>query len=259
MVTPSMENLSINDEYDLEGFCFDVEEDGDEVSDLKWCLVGRFLCDRFIHVQAMKNKVADVWSPMRGVKEAKYGLFLFQFSHKLDMDAMLQGRQWTFDSHLLIIEKVRIEMQIENIPLYHVDFWIQIHNLPAGMMMEKVGKTLANFIGAFVEYDKNNNTSYWREYMRIRVKIDVRQPLKRQRRIKNKGGFWCVVKFKYEKLSLFFFVCGKLGHSENKCEIRFAMVEDNDIRESSNDLRLIPDVMAVVPLLGGLKPMQTVA
>ncbi|CAI8611183.1 unnamed protein product [Vicia faba] len=102
----------------------------------------------------------------------------------MDMGAALQGGPWTFDSHLLIIEKLRIGMQIENIPLYHVDLWIQIQYLPTGMMMEKVGKTMENFIGAFMEYNKNNNTSY----MRIRVKIDVRQQLKRQMRIKNKGG-----------------------------------------------------------------------
>ncbi|CAI8611182.1 unnamed protein product [Vicia faba] len=176
-----MKNLSINDEDELEEFYFDVEEDGDEVSDLRWCL-----CDRFIHVQVMKKKVVDVWSLVRGfnIKEVKDDLFLFQFSHKMDMGAALQGGPWTFDSHLLIIEKLRIGMQIENIPLYHVDLWIQIQYLPTGMMMEKVGKTMENFIGAFMEYNKNNNTSY----MRIRVKIDVRQQLKRQMRIKNKGG-----------------------------------------------------------------------
>lgn len=55
--------------------------------------------------------------------------------------------------------------------------------------MEKVEKTMANFIESFVEYEKkNNNTSFWRQYMRLRVRIDVRQPLKQQTRVKNKGG-----------------------------------------------------------------------
>lgn len=128
-------------------------------------------------------------------------------------------------------------MQIENIPLFHVDFWVQIHNLPAGMMIEKVGRAMAKIIGEFVEYDKNNNTSFWREYMRVRVKIDVRVSLKRQTKVKSKGGDWCVVNFKYEKLNLFCFVCGKLGHAENRCEIRFMMKEDNGIHEWSGDLR----------------------
>ncbi|XP_058732855.1 uncharacterized protein At4g02000-like [Vicia villosa] len=239
MASPNLEGLSINDEGEEDGFCFDADDGGKEAVDLRWCLIGRFLCDRAIHVRSMKARLGDLWRPVKGVtiKEAKDGLFLFHFAHNLDMEAAIKGGPWTFDSYLLILERVRLGVHIENIPLFHVDFLVQIHNLLTGLMMEKVGRTMANFIGSFVEYDKNNNTSFWRQYMRLRVRIDVRQPLKQQTRVKNKGGKWCIVKFKYEKLSLFCFVCGILGHSENKCEIRFSMEEDDGSRGWSNDLR----------------------
>ncbi|XP_058775429.1 uncharacterized protein At4g02000-like [Vicia villosa] len=239
MASPSIANLSINDDGEEEGFCFDLEEEASEVSDLRLCLVGRFLCDKPIHVRSMKTRIADIWRSVKGVaiKEATEGLYLFQFEHKLDMEAVINGGPWSFDSHLLILEQVRLGVQIENIPLFHVDFWIQVHNLPAGFMLEKVGKTMASYIGTFVEYDKNNNTSFWRQYMRIRVKVDVRQPLKQTTRVRNKGGEWCVVNFKYEKLSTFCFVCGILGHSEQRCEVRFAMAEDTGVRGWSNEIR----------------------
>ncbi|XP_058756750.1 uncharacterized protein At4g02000-like [Vicia villosa] len=153
------------------------------------------------------------------------------------MEEVQKGGPWTYDSHLLILDQVQLGVQIENIPLYHVDFWVQVHNLPAGFMLEKVGVTMANFIGTFVEYDKNNNSAFWRQYMRIRVKIDVRKPLNKFTRVKNKGGEWCNVSFKYEKLSLFFFVCGVLGHSEYRCAVRFAMTEDTGLRGWSAEIR----------------------
>lgn len=56
------------------------------------------------------------------IKEATKDLCLFQFSHRLDMESALKGGPWTYDSHLLVIEKVHVEVQIENIPLYHVEF-----------------------------------------------------------------------------------------------------------------------------------------
>lgn len=86
------------------------------------------------------------------------------------------------------------------------------------MMVEKVGKAMENFIGSFVEYDENNNTNFWRQYMLLWVKINVRPPLKKQTKVKNKGGKWCVVNFKYKKMSLFCFMCEILGHTELKCE-----------------------------------------
>jgi hypothetical protein len=107
-------------------------------------------------------------------------------------------------------------------------------------MAERVGKTLANYIGSFVEYDKNNNGSFWREYMRIRVRVDIRQPLKKDTRVKNQGGNWCTVNFKYEKLGVFCFVCGLIGHGENRCAIRFSMTEDDGSRAWSKELRAEP-------------------
>jgi hypothetical protein len=104
-------------------------------------------------------------------------------------------------------------------------------------MKEKVGTTLANYIGAFMEYDKNNNSSFWRQYMRIRVKIDARMPLKKEAKVMDRDRKWCTVKFKYEKLGTFCFVCGVMGHAENKCEVRFSMEHDDGTREWSSEIR----------------------
>lgn len=77
-------------------------------------------------MRSMKARIADLWRPVKGVtiKEAKDGLFLFHFAHNLDMEVALKGGPWTFDSHLLILERVRLGVQIKNIPLFHVEFWV---------------------------------------------------------------------------------------------------------------------------------------
>jgi hypothetical protein len=73
--------------------------------------------------------------------------------------------------------------------------------------------------------------------MRIRVRVDVRHPLKKEKKVKSEGGEWCVVNFKYEKLGIFCFVCRLMGHAENKCEVRFSMENDDGVRAWSNELR----------------------
>jgi hypothetical protein len=236
MTEVNFENLNLDEEEDLN---FVVEEDTDEQHDMNLCLVGRFVHDRPIRFNSMKVCLADVWRPVKSmaVKEASQGLYLFKFFHPLDMEEVLKGGPWTFDNFTLIIERLKIGVALHDIPLFHVNFWVQIHDVPIGMMIEKVGKGLANYIGEFVEYDKNNNTSFWRKYMRVKVRVDVRSLLKIEKKIKLNGGMGGVVKFKYEKLGLFCFVCGILGHAENKCEIKYAMERDNGMRSWSNEIR----------------------
>jgi hypothetical protein len=88
-----------------------------------------------------------------------------------------------------------------------------------------------------LEYEGNNNSSFWREYMRLNVRFDIRQPLKIGEKIKANGGEWCVVDFKYERLGTFCFVCGVLGHSENKCEVRFSQPDVTIPKRWSNAIR----------------------
>ena len=79
-------------------------------------------------------------------------------------------------------------------------------------MTESVGKQLGDYIGSFLEYDSNNNMGSNKGYMRLHVSMDVRPLLKCGKRIRKPKGDWFFVSFKYERLSLFYFICGCLGH-----------------------------------------------
>ncbi|GAU43270.1 hypothetical protein TSUD_36200 [Trifolium subterraneum] len=236
MAEINFESLNLDEEEELN---LVVGEDTEEQHDLNLCLVGRFVHDRPIRFNSMKACLVDVWRPVKGmtVKEATQGLYLFKFFHPLDVEEVFKGGPWNFDNFTLIIDRLKIGVALQDIPLFHVNFWVQIHDVPIGMMLETVGRGLANYIGEFVEYDKNNNTSFWRKYMRVKVRVDVRSPLKIEKKIKLNGGKGGVVKFKYEKLGLFCFVCGRLGHAENKCEVKYAMERDDGRRSWSNEIK----------------------
>ncbi|MCI43868.1 hypothetical protein A2U01_0065107, partial [Trifolium medium] len=103
MANPNFDGLSLHEEEE-EGFSFEFEEEGEEQVNLQWCLVGRFLCERPIHFNSMKVRMADLWKPVKGViiKEAKPGLFLFCFGHPIDMEEVLNGGPWTFGNNVLL-------------------------------------------------------------------------------------------------------------------------------------------------------------
>lgn len=84
-------------------------------------------------------------------------------------------------------------------------------------MSEAVGMQLGNFFGEFISYDPKNNSSIWRECMRVRMKLDVKKPLKRKKKIKRKNGSEFVVSCKFERLGDFCFACDLVTHTERFC------------------------------------------
>lgn len=175
-----MDDLSLHDE-DEEGITLQPPNVEKGPDDIQLCLVGRFVTKRSIRTHIMKERLAEVWRPVKGVsiKEAVPGVFLFQFYHAMDMERIMKGGPWSFDNHLLVLGRMKLGVPLDQIPLFHTEFWVQAHNLPIGFMTVAMGKLLANYIGKFVDYDPANNACVWRKYMRLRILVDVRQPLKK--------------------------------------------------------------------------------
>lgn len=213
-----LQNLSLPNEEDEE-LILDVSIAQPQELHFDHCLLGRLLTDREINFSIMRSRLASLWRPGKGVniKDISPNLFLFQFFHPVDLKRVLEGGPWTFENQLLILHKLNPGDIPSSIPLVLVDFWIQVYDLPLGYMSMTIGKQIGDFIGKFVEYDDNNNSTLWRNYMRIKVSVDVRKPLKRFKKIRKAGGDWSVVNFKYEKLSTFCYICGHLGHSDRFC------------------------------------------
>jgi hypothetical protein len=60
-----------------------------------------------------------------------------------------------------------------SVSLDTVPFWIQVHNLPACYMSKTVAKNVGAYVGELLEYDEKNSSNFWKNYMRIRVLVDV--------------------------------------------------------------------------------------
>jgi hypothetical protein len=235
--TLNVENLALNDDEDELEISLDEEEA--QVNKQSFNLVGRFLTNRPIRVNMMMGKMGDIWQPGRGmdVEEAYPNLFVFRFFHQLDVQHILKQGPWSFDNHTLVLNILPDDVDPRDVQLFNVPFWIQIHNLPSGFMSQKVGKNVGDYIGEFLEYDEKNDSLSWRKYMRIRVLIDVRLPLKKSKKIKKPGEESKLIHFKYERLGTFCYMCGMLGHAENKCPKLFDMQTTTIVRGWGPELR----------------------
>ncbi|XVF48482.1 hypothetical protein PTKIN_Ptkin03bG0193900 [Pterospermum kingtungense] len=228
--------MDLEEQFDNLEMAGDEEEDIDMDQDglvqqdgrMDLCLVGRFLTDRSINFNAMSSRLSEIWKPGKGVhiKHISEQRFLFQFFHQVDVNSVLAGGPWVFDNCLLLYQRLQSGMVPTSVPLFHIEIWVQVYDVPVGYMSEGVGKLLGNFIGVFFYYDSKNSASLWRSYMRIRVKMDVRFLLKRFKKIKVSGGVMARVNFKYERLLIFCFVCGFLGHTKKFCPKLFSLHDE---------------------------------
>lgn len=117
-----------------------------------------------------------------------------------------------------------------SVRLKSLDLWVQIHDLRAGFMTEKIVKEVGNYIGCFVESCPRNFSGVWKEYLRVRVTIYLSKPLKRRMKIRRAGDGWEWIVFKYENVPTACVICGLLGHSEKLCSVLFEKPEGEIIK-----------------------------
>jgi 14-3-3 protein epsilon len=66
--------------------------------------------------------------------------------------------------------------------------------------------------------------------MRLKVRINVNNPLKQGWKVRSSEGNFVPILFKYEKLGIFCFLCGMLGHTDKSCPKLFDMEIDDGTR-----------------------------
>ena len=179
-------------------------------------LFGQLLADRNQNLRALKNTLRLAWkmgSDLQIVDVGK-GILQFKFSLEYQMKWVEKNGPWNFENNLLLLCRWRRGLSAMNISFSHSPFWVQIWGLPFELMSDEVGGELGNNIGRFIEVDRCAQSDQ-AKFMRIRVDLQLDKPLR-------KGGgeiasvegekFW--VNFKYERLPIFCFHCGRLGHDE---------------------------------------------
>lgn len=76
--------------------------------------------------------------------------------------------------------------------------------------------------------------------MRIRIRLDIRRPLKRKKKIVRKDGTEFTVSCKYVRLGEFCFSCGMVTHTDRFCRLRVSKETNDGAKDSGSWLRAPP-------------------
>ncbi|XP_074374449.1 uncharacterized protein At4g02000-like [Apium graveolens] len=235
-ITQSMFEISLDEEDEGGVALEDVGEDnvaGQQIAgDPKLCLVGKFLTEGPLDFIAMQHTLASLWKPRKGVyiKNIDANLFIFQFYHTIDLNRVIEGSPWSFNRRVLVIGRMNDIINLRCVPLDIMDLWVQLHDVQPGFMSERIMKEVGNQVGRYISSCPSNYKGVWREYMRIRVDIDITKPLRRRMRVRTYGNDWSWITFIYEHVPTFCFICGIVGHADKLCSKLFNTPESDITR-----------------------------
>lgn len=181
-------------------------------------IIGKLVNGKTANINGLRRSLDRAWRihgdlAISGLEE---GLLGFQFSNPHDRDRILAGRPWLFDDILLCLEPVRADQQPANVDFSKSPFWVQISDVPFGMRSRGFAAKLGESLGGILELDERGSMQSGCSF-RIRVLLDITKPLRRGIRIELKDGSRRWVSCKYERLGLFCYSCGIIGHSEKIC------------------------------------------
>ena len=137
------------------------------------------------------------------------------------MNRIFRGGPWTFDNQLLMLQRWKKGMSVENIRLEYASLWVQIWAAPLDIFSPQVASEVGNRLGTVKEVERRRRQDELNFFMRVRVALPISKPLRRGAYIADLDGARTWVKFKYERLPLFCYYCGFLRHDLKHCAKHF--------------------------------------
>ena len=223
-IANSVSKLRIDDEEDQ---VLDIESLNPNLENkVSLLLIGKLLTERSYNVDAFKRTITTVWAPKHGlvIRTLKPNLYAFQFYHWRDLAKVMEGRPWCFDNMLVLLKEADGDEQPDQVNLQHSPFWIRLKNLPFNMRSDDVVKALIGNMGEIL--DMEEDALGIGRYRRVKVMLDVSNPLRRYRKVRDRKGQELQVDFAYERLPFFCLACGVMGHAEKDCQ--FVLDEDKN-------------------------------
>ena len=186
----------------------------------EYIIAAQFLTKRALNMEAIAKTFKPLWRADNGFTVSKEGshTILFVFDNKEDVDRILSGEPWSFDKNLVVLERYERQNPLDDLKFDKVTFWVQVHNIPIGYRSKSVAEDICEAIGR-VDRSIRVSDSEGGNYVRVRVTMDVYQPLCRGKVVTFKEGGKTWVSFRYERLPNICYWYGCFDHGDRDCDI----------------------------------------
>ena len=188
-------NFSLS-EKETVGFTLSKEQRSNE-----YLLVAQFLTPRFLNMEAMARTFKQLWRSTNRftICNQNEHRVLFVFDNPNDIERILKNQPWSFDKHLVMLQRYSTDCPIRDLVFSKTLFWVQVHDIPIWYMTKEVAENIYDIVGE-VQKSASAVTDEGGHFIRVWVMIDITLPLCQGRVITLENGLNHWVRFKYERL-----------------------------------------------------------
>lgn len=197
-------------------------------ADFNLSLIGRVVIDRELSATSIRNNVLRLLRPLRGadIQILSTNMFRINFKHRVDRKNALEGCPWAIEKHAMLLSEIDSTVPLTAHIITDMKIVIRIHDFPIENQNTEaataIGLNFGKLVGILKSGGMNQN-----QFFRLKVLVDVSLPLKRGFFALDEYGKKKWYRVTYERLPMFCFLCGILGHGEAHCSTRY----DDDFLE----------------------------
>ena len=183
---------------------------------------GKVLAERPVNAEGLAQALGRIWCPMKGIgcKDLGENHFLFTFLQPSGKRRALEEGPWMFGKDLVVVVDYDERKTLEELEFVHIPIWVRALKMPFGLMKKEIGVAIGREIGDFLEMEVEEDGTAVGQYLRIKVRMDIRKPLMRGVSLcvgVDEKPLWCPLV--YEFLPDFCYTCGKVGHIDKVCDV----------------------------------------
>ncbi|XP_021814570.1 uncharacterized protein LOC110757302 [Prunus avium] len=190
----------------------------------RFLMVGRLLTTKVFHKEALIGMMKKIWHTRQKFSTVPLEdptSLLFSFKSNFDRKKVMKRSPWTFDRALLLLAEIDGSVDPVSVPLDTQNFWVRVRRITPIFLTLAIGEQIGKYLGNFVMVDRGLNGDCLGRFLRIRVGLNVTEPLKR-----------CVTlrlaldesakqyEIEYERIPFFCLFCGTLNHVGSFCNLK---------------------------------------